>query len=60
MDIRKFYYDADEDDAEARAQPKPTQRGVMMDLREWRKLKATMSAIEDALEELKQARRERR
>lgn len=60
MDIRKFYFEADEDDAEARAQLKPSQKGVMMNLREWRKLKATMSAIEDALEELKQARRERR
>ena len=55
--------DADADDAvsdvEGSSLPglKPSTKGVMLGLREWHKFKATMGAIEDALEETKEKRR---
>ena len=59
IDLRKFYFDGDaagEGDVEGSGL-KPTKKGVMLGLREWHKLKATMGAIEDALEETKEKRR---
>ena len=62
IDLRKFYFDGDAaggSDVEGSSLPglKPTTKGVMLGLREWHKLKATMGAIEDALEETKEKRR---